>query len=64
MQQYENSMTKREPTNFALVLGLALTEKNIEHSLEHWDGHKHVDIYISEHIPEIADAIEKVVKNL
>jgi very-short-patch-repair endonuclease len=39
-------MTKKEPTKYALVLGLALKEKNIEFSFEHWDGYKHVDIYI------------------
>jgi very-short-patch-repair endonuclease len=39
-------MPKREPSQFALALGAALQDKKIEHSLEHWDGHKHVDIFI------------------
>lgn len=39
-------MSKLEPTKYALALALALENRNIEFSLEHWDGHKHVDICI------------------
>ena len=37
---------KPEPTPQVLKLAQALEEKGIKLELEHWDGHKHVDIYI------------------
>jgi very-short-patch-repair endonuclease len=39
-------MYKVEPTKNALLLNSALIAVGIETVLEHWDGHKHVDIYI------------------
>ncbi len=33
-------------TKTAYRLGTALREKGIKLELEHWDGHKHVDIFI------------------
>ncbi|MEK7556063.1 MAG: DUF559 domain-containing protein [Patescibacteria group bacterium] len=33
-------------TKIAYELGTALREKGIKLELEHWDGHKHVDIFI------------------
>ena len=37
---------KKEPTIHALKLAEALRARGITLELEHWDGHKHVDIYI------------------
>lgn len=34
------------PTKQTLALSKALTVRGVEHNLEHWDGHKHVDIFI------------------
>ncbi len=39
-------MYKTEPTENARVLNDALNQVGIEAKLEHWDGHKHVDIFI------------------
>ncbi len=36
------------PTKYALLLAYALEKKGIKTELEHWDGHKHVDIYVPE----------------
>jgi len=35
-----------QPTKEALLLNEALQKLGIETVLEHWDGHKHVDIFI------------------
>lgn len=35
-----------KPTKAALLLRDCLEEKGIKVELQHWDGHKHVDIYI------------------
>ena len=34
------------PTKQVLLLAEALTKRGVEFKLEHWDGHKHIDIYI------------------
>lgn len=34
------------PTKHVLLLADALRNRGVELQLEHWDGHKHVDIYI------------------
>ena len=39
-------MPKIVPTENALLLNQALNPVGIETVLEHWDGHKHVDIFI------------------
>ncbi len=39
-------MVKNEPTEKAITLNNALKAVGIETVLEHFDGHKHVDIYI------------------
>lgn len=39
-------MPKNKPTIQATKLADALKERGINLELEHWDGHKHVDIYI------------------
>lgn len=39
-------MVKNEPTKKTIVLNNALRAVGIETVLEHFDGHKHVDIYI------------------
>ncbi len=39
-------MYKVEPTKNALLLNNALNAVGIETILEHWDGHKHIDIFI------------------
>lgn len=39
-------MYKVEPTENALLLNDALNKVGIETVLEHWDGHKHIDIFI------------------
>jgi len=39
-------MYKTEPTENARILNEALNKVGIETKLEHWDGHKHVDIFI------------------
>ncbi len=36
------------PTEHTLRLVAALHERGIELKTEHWDGHKHIDIYIPE----------------
>jgi hypothetical protein len=38
--------TKPIPTKYAIRLSNALKKEGIDHELEHWDGHKHVDIAI------------------
>jgi len=35
-----------KPTKEALLLQSELSEIGIEAKLQHWDGHKHVDLYI------------------
>lgn len=37
---------KKVPTPQTLKLAKALQERGVRCELEHWDGHKHVDIYI------------------
>lgn len=37
-----------KPTKEALLLQSELTELGIEAELQHWDGHKHVDLFIKE----------------
>ena len=39
-------MYKVEPTENALLLNNALNAVGVETVLEHWDGHKHIDIFI------------------
>lgn len=39
-------MYKVQPTENALLLNNALNAVGIETKLEHWDGHKHIDIFI------------------
>src|SRR5690606_33969275 len=39
-------MPNIKPTKHAQILIDALISKGIEIKVEHWDGHKHVDIYI------------------
>jgi very-short-patch-repair endonuclease len=39
-------MPKKKSTIYALKLANALKERGIHLELEHWDGHKHVDIYV------------------
>lgn len=39
-------MYKVEPTEHALILNSAFQKVGIETELEHFDGHKHIDIYI------------------
>src|ERR1035437_746613 len=34
------------PTKHVLLLADALKKRGVELELEHWDGHKHIDIYI------------------
>lgn len=34
------------PTKHVLALAEALKVRGVEFKLEHWDGHKHIDIYI------------------
>lgn len=34
------------PTKYVLALSDALTKRGVVHELEHWDGFKHLDIYI------------------
>jgi len=38
-------MYRVEPTENALSLNSALNAVGIETVLEHWDGHKHIDIF-------------------
>ena len=35
-----------KPTKQVLMLADALEKRGVELELEHWDGHKHIDIYI------------------
>jgi len=37
---------KKSPTNHAIMLYEALCNRGVSAKLEHWDGHKHVDIAI------------------
>jgi very-short-patch-repair endonuclease len=46
MCYYLFGMNKAEPTTNALLLNQALNAVGIETILEHFDGRKHVDIYI------------------
>jgi len=39
-------MPKLESTKETLALAKALQVRGVEIKLEHWDGHKHVDIFI------------------
>jgi very-short-patch-repair endonuclease len=39
-------MPKLEPTKETLALAHALRDRGVVVELEHWDGHKHVDIFI------------------
>lgn len=39
-------MPNIEPTKHVLMLAEALKKRGVDLKLEHWDGHKHVDIYI------------------
>lgn len=39
-------MPNIQPTPQALLLANALKEKGIDIETEHWDGHKHIDIFI------------------
>ncbi len=39
-------MANIKPTRAAVLLRDCLKEKEIEVVLQHWDGHKHVDIFI------------------
>ena len=41
-------MSKKIATPQALALAEALSRKGLKIEIEHWDGHKHVDIYIPE----------------
>lgn len=41
-------MPKIEPTKQALMLAKALEKRGIRAELEHWDGHKHVDLFVPE----------------
>ncbi len=39
-------MSNIKPTEEELILNKALNDLGIETKLQHWDGHKHVDIFI------------------
>ena len=39
-------MAKKVPTPHTMLLADALVARGVHLELEHWDGHKHVDIYI------------------
>lgn len=39
-------MPKKIPTKFVRKLANALDKRGVVYKLEHWDGYKHVDIYI------------------
>ena len=39
-------MPNIEPTKHVLMLADALRKRGVDFELEHWDGYKHVDIYI------------------
>jgi very-short-patch-repair endonuclease len=39
-------MPNNEPTKYVLMLADALKKRGVDLELEHWDGYKHVDIYI------------------
>ncbi len=41
-------MSNIKPTEEELILNKALNELGIETKLQHWDGHKHIDIFIPE----------------
>jgi very-short-patch-repair endonuclease len=45
---------KHQPTQYAQALGTALRKQGIRVELEHFDGHKHVDI----HLPDVNINIE------
>jgi len=40
-------MANIEPTKEALLLQSELAAVNIEATLQHWDGHKHIDLFVS-----------------
>lgn len=46
--------TKHQPTPYAQALGTALRKQGIRVELEHFDGHKHVDI----HLPDVDINVE------
>ncbi len=39
-------MSNPRPTKSALLIGNCLKDRGIEVIFEHWDGHKHVDIFV------------------
>jgi len=39
-------MSNITPTKQALALASALEKRGIKVELEHWDGHKHVDVFV------------------
>ena len=39
-------MPNNKPTEHTLKLANALKKRGVNLELEHWDGHKHIDIYI------------------
>lgn len=39
-------MSNIKPTEEELILNKALNDLGIETKLQHWDGHKHIDIFI------------------
>jgi very-short-patch-repair endonuclease len=39
-------MPNNKPTEQVFMLAEALKKRGVSYILEHWDGHKHVDIYI------------------
>lgn len=39
-------MPNNKPTKHVFILAEALRQRGITLELEHWDGHKHIDIYI------------------
>lgn len=39
-------MANNKPTEHVLKLVEALKNRGVELKVEHWDGHKHIDIYI------------------
>jgi len=41
-------MPKFAPTIYALKLAEALKHRGIHSDVEHWDGHKHIDVYVKD----------------
>jgi very-short-patch-repair endonuclease len=41
-------MPKLQPTRHTLMLAEELEKRGVHLKLEHWDGHKHIDIFIPE----------------